>query len=60
MPSVLQNVVDRYGRLESRLERPDAYLRAMVVNAVRDVYRLRARAVRFAEPAEDDPVEVDP
>lgn len=57
---VLQNVFTRYGRLESPPERPDAYLRAMVVNAVRDVYRSRARAERFSEPAQHDPIALDP
>jgi RNA polymerase sigma-70 factor (sigma-E family) len=57
---VLQNVFTRYGRLESRPERPDAYLRAMVVNAVRDLYRSRARDERFGQPVDDEPVEADP
>jgi RNA polymerase sigma-70 factor (sigma-E family) len=57
---VLQNVFARYGRLECRPARPDAYLRTMVVNSARDVYRSRARADRLVESVEDDPVEADP
>ena len=57
---VLQSVFVRYGRIESRPLRPDAYLRAMVVNAVHDLHRSRARAERFGARAEPDHVEVDP
>lgn len=57
---VLHNVFARYGRLGSCPERPDAYLRTMVVNAVRDLYRTRARRGRLAEPPAGDPVQVDP
>lgn len=57
---VLQSVFARYGRLECRPERPDAYLRAMVVNAVRDVYRARARTERVGAPADQVPAEADP
>lgn len=57
---VLHDVFARYGRLGSRPERPDAYLRTMVVNAVRDLYRARARRGRLAEQSAGDPLRVDP
>lgn len=45
---VVQSVFVRYSQLETTPDKPGAYLRSMVVNAVHDLERGRARSRRFA------------